>query len=112
MEYLGACGPVVSSPGVGKGIITLAINFNLNLLQGKHSKQNIVNPKNISQLFKRTADRVSCVKEKKSLLRNFHVSKKGKTPRNMIIYSQLSNLYVKFRKNFIAIFTKTGYIYV
>ena len=30
----------------------------------------------------------------------------------MIIYSQLSNLYVKFRKNFIAIFTKTGYIYV
>ena len=30
MEYLGVGGPVVNSPSADKGIITLAINLNLN----------------------------------------------------------------------------------
>ena len=80
MEYLGAGGPVVNSPSVTKGITTLAINLDPNF------------------------DRVSCVKEKKSLLINFHVcqrkekyltnchaSKKGKKCWQNVMY-QIANL--------------------
>ena len=66
MEYLGAVGPVVNFPNVDKGITTLAIN--------------------------KSADRVSCVKEKRKLLKNFHVSKKGKTADKVSCGKNIHNL--------------------
>ena len=88
MEYLGAGGPEVNSSNVDLGITTLAINLNLNsymetlkIEHYKHYKRFTPFQKNITNITIRTKKLLTeCYASKESLMRNFHVSKKGKTP--------------------------------
>ena len=83
MQYLGAGGLVGNSPNVDKRITILAIKINFlykhyKIEHYKYYKHFTPFQKNITNIAnrKKTADRVLDVKEKKTLLINFHVSKK------------------------------------
>ena len=86
MEYLGEGGPVVNSPNVHKGSVK---NRTLQTLQTFHnfSKEHYKH----NNKKRKTTGNVSCVKEKKNLLTNFHVSKKGKTSDKVSCQSVMSN---------------------
>ena len=88
---------VVNSPNVDKGITTLAININFNSCMENLSKNFSKEHCNNSNQDKKTAGRMSCLKEK-NLLTNFHVSKKGKTPDKKLCVNNIQNRKIKLLK--------------